>query len=331
MSDRKLDHIRLTNDAQSNSGLINNSFDYEPLLSAHRDLDISKDFLGKKIDAPLWISSMTGGTGEAAYINQNLSKVAGKHNIGLGLGSCRPLLTSNEFFEDFNLKANLNGAPFWANLGIAQIDELLTQSKVELVSGLCESLGVDGLIIHVNPLQEWFQPEGDRFLRSPIEIIEDFLNTSQIPVIVKEVGQGMGPRSLKRLMSLPIEAIEFAAFGGTNFSKLEMLRNEKISSVHECLANVGHNAMQMVEMSNKIILENESTIKCRNFIISGGIRDYLFGLELVQRSLGNCVFAMASPFLNYASKSEQELDQFVSEIIKGLKVASSFLHLKDRE
>ena len=73
-------------------------------------------------------------------------------------------------------------------------------------------------------MQEWFQPEGDILSMSPIDTIQRFMDQFSLPLIIKEVGQGMGPESLKRLLQLPLPAIEFAAFGGTNFARVELLR-----------------------------------------------------------------------------------------------------------
>lgn len=329
--DRKLEHIRLTDKSQTTNNEVDQRFYFEPLLSAHPSEGdkLEKEFLGKKIDYPIWISSMTGGTGEARHINQNLSRIAGEFKIGMGLGSCRMLLESDEYFKDFDLRDNLGDAPFWANLGIAQVEELLKEDKIKNVECLCQSLRVDGLIIHINPLQEWFQPEGDRFTRSPLETIKDFLDATDIPVVVKEVGQGMGPASLKALMSLPIKAIEFAAFGGTNFSQLEKLRNSSDLNLHSDLVYVGHTALEMVEITNKIIDELGPKVLCDSFIISGGIRSYLEGLHLVKKSKGNAVFGMASPFLKKANEGYDSLHQFTTEMTKGLVLADRFLTVKE--
>src|SRR5690606_18585640 len=118
---------------------------------------------------------------------------------------------------DFDWRQTIGSElPFYANLGIAQIEVLLEERAIERVHALVERLGADGLIIHVNPLQEWFQPEGDRLRVSPLETIQRFLEIAPYPVIVKEVGQGMGPASLRALLTLPLAAVEFGAFGGTN-------------------------------------------------------------------------------------------------------------------
>lgn len=108
--------------------------------------------------------------------------------------------------------------PFYANIGIAQLETLLKDNEAYKIDQLVDKLQADGIIIHVNPLQEWLQPEGDKITEAPIKTIQQFLEKTKQKVIVKEVGQGFGKESLRALVQLPIEAIEFAAHGGTNFS-----------------------------------------------------------------------------------------------------------------
>ena len=98
----------------------------------------------------------------------------------------------------------LGNQPFWANLGIAQIEDALQKKSINKIEDIVSKLDVDGLVIHINLLQEFYQQEGDRIKRPVIEILKDFLSNSTVPVIVKEVGQGMGPMSLLKLMSLNI-------------------------------------------------------------------------------------------------------------------------------
>ena len=169
---RKRDHIELAFQSQIEEGKLDHRFYYEPLLAAHPEKNSLPDFdfLGKKMRAPIWVSSMTGGTGFAGIINHNLARACKDFGMGMGLGSCRSLLFSDEHLKDFDVR-NLIGEdlPFYANLGIAQLEELIDDNKIELVNTLLQKLRADGLIIHVNPLQEWLQPEGDRFRRPPIE------------------------------------------------------------------------------------------------------------------------------------------------------------------
>ncbi len=329
LSDRKYAHIQLANDAQIEKDNLNQLFDYEPIFSAHPEsIDLSKEFLGKRVSAPLWISSMTGGTGEARIINQNLAKVAAEFGLGMALGSCRPLLESDRDFEDFNLRPILGkDLPFWANLGIAQLEELIEANELNRVRELITKLDADGLIIHVNPLQEWFQPEGDTYKKPALETIETVV-VAQIPVVVKEVGQGMGPRSIKKLLELPLKGLELASFGGTNFSKLEKLReNSKYSSKLHDLMFVGHTALEMVDQINLLQSELGDNCLCRDIIISGGISDTLYGHWLSEKCALNNVVGRAKGYLDHATDLE-ELRAFVSGQIETLKMAKAFLKLR---
>ena len=108
--------------------------------------------------------------------------------------------------------------------------------------------------------------------------------SSPYPVIVKEVGQGMGPESLTALLGLPLQAIEFAAFGGTNFARVELLRDENASqALFEPLSKIGEDAPTMVAMVNQIVAEEPPV--CKELIISGGIKNFLDGYYLIQKSI----------------------------------------------
>ena len=249
LSDRKHDHLHLTNKAQVDAALNDQRFNYEPLFSAHPDnCDLSIKFGPWKLKAPIWISSMTGGTKEAVRINENLARVAGEFGLGMGLGSCRPLLNSDNSLKEYQIKHLMGDFPLLANFGIAQIEEVLLRNRIDDLKKIIDKLEVDGMIVHVNPLQEWFQKEGDCFKRAPIDVIDELLKKIECPLIVKEVGQGFGPDSLLALMQRPLAAIEFGAFGGTNFSKLEVLRNHDQGM--DPLVNIGHSASEMVEIIN---------------------------------------------------------------------------------
>jgi len=289
---RKMDHIDLANRAQSKRIEVDDRFYYEPILAAHpsHQTDISLTFLGKKLNAPLWISSMTGGVGPARHINQNLARVASEFGLGMGLGSCRVLLEDKTYFNDFNLRPILGPElPLFANLGIAQIENLILKKELNKVEDMLSALDADGLIIHINPLQEWFQPEGDRLKISPLETLTKLCSQLKTKLIVKEVGQGMGPKSLKALLDLPIDAIELAAFGGTNFSKLEQMRaSDNEFTWMKSLAKVGHTAPEMIEMLNMLVTGHPE-YKKKQIIISGGIEDVLDGVYLREKLVFNSV------------------------------------------
>jgi isopentenyl-diphosphate delta-isomerase len=323
LAQRKGEHIELAARAQTSDKEVDSRFNYEPLFFTHPAFHETwpTTFLNSQLDFPLWISSMTGGTGHARTINQNLAKLCGEYKLGMGLGSCRSLLSGNERLEDFKVRSFMQDQPLYANLGLAQLEELVVQDKVDLVHEMVKNIEATGLIIHLNPLQEWFQPEGDRYKISPLLTLRKFLETTSYPVIIKEVGQGMGPRSLKALLELPIAGIEFGAFGGTNFSLLESLRSNGDEEKRP-LIQVGHTAHEMVEILNALPTRN------KEFIISGGIKNVLDGYELKMKMKAPAVIGMASAFLNPALESYEVLEKYFLNLKESLLTAKGILTLK---
>ncbi len=331
--ERKKDHIQLAFQSQVSGGEIDPRFYYEPLLAGHPqdNTDTSFSFLGKTFRAPLWVSSMTGGTALAHTINHNLARAAGEFGFGMGLGSCRGLLMSDEYLKDFDVRHLIgDDLPLYTNLGIAQLEQLLDNNQTDLILNLVKKLKADGLIIHVNPFQEWLQPEGDRFKYPPIETIKRVIDKlPDLKIIVKEVGQGMGRESLRQLMQLPIEAIDFAANGGTNFAKLELLRSDKAKhDIYQQLANVGHSAADMVNICNDLFVDLGEKRLCKQVIISGGIHHFLDGYYLINKINTTAIYGQASAFLKHARGSYEELQQYVQTQIDGLRLAQNFLTIR---
>ena len=179
-------------------------------------------------------------------------------------------MEDDTYFEDFNMREIIGeDLPLYANLGIAQIEELIESRQVIKISQLVERLHADGLIVHVNPMQEWFQPEGNRLKSPPIDTLKRLMDQFDHPLVVKEVGQGMGPESLRELLRLPLQAIEFGAFGGTNFAKVELLRNGiATQALYEPLSAIGESAEDMLDYVNEFVSAEEAS--CKELIISGG-------------------------------------------------------------
>lgn len=331
-SDRKRDHITLAFQSQIETGLLDKRFSYEPLLAAHPKQGSlpAFEFLGKQMRAPMWVSSMTGGTAMAHTINHNLARACREFGFGMGLGSCRSLLFDDANLADFAVRHLIgDDLPLYANLGVAQLEQLIDNKETYLVSVLLDKLKADGLIIHVNPLQEWLQPEGDRFQRPPLQTIQTILEQVDAPIIVKEVGQGFGYESLKALLQLPLVAVDFAANGGTNFSKIELLRSDKLrQKVYEQLAFVGHSAEEMVYLTNQIVEELGDDLRCKEIIISGGVKHFLDGYYLTQKCQLNSIYGQASGFLKHAQGSYDDLREYVESQVQGLELANAFLKVK---
>ncbi len=328
---RKQDHIDLSFQAQINSNALDPRFYYEPMLAGHpkSGLDIGLTFLRKRMEAPIWVSSMTGGAQYAHKINHNLARVVNEFGLGMGLGSCRNLLYDDKHLADFDVRELIGDRLLYANLGIAQIEHEIKNGGLHKIESLLQKLQVDGLIIHVNPLQEWIQPEGDFIQYPPIETIKRFIDKKpNISVIIKEVGQGFGPNSMEELLQLPIDAIDFGAAGGTNFAKLEMLRNDKEKqAIIEPLARLGHTAEEMLSFVHAALAKNNNKGKL-GLIISGGIKNYLDGYYFVNKSSLPAIYGQASTFLKHAKGEYATLRDFVSSQTEGYQLAHSLLSIK---
>ena len=331
MTKRKKEHLELAMQSQTNLLMNDTRFDYEPLLSAHPDDTLkSFDFAGKKMNVPIWISSMTGGSEYSGTINRNLARACNEFGMGMGLGSCRVLLEDGEYFDHFDLREIIGDSyPFYANLGISQIEKMVLNDETDRITELVQKLKADGLIIHVNPLQEWLQPEGDKIAVPPIETIRSFLSKTNLKIIVKEVGQGFGPQSIKELLKLPVEAIELAAYGGTNFAKVELQRSNILrQKLLEPLSLVGNNAYQMIDEINKFTETQKSELYCKSIIISGGLKSFLDGYYLIKKCNLKSVYGQASAFLEYAREDYDRLKEFIQLQIEGLKLAAAYLKIR---
>ncbi len=330
---RKTDHIELAFRSQLSEN--DDRFYYEPLLGGDiRNVELPQlSIAGKMLKAPIWVSSMTGGADRAKLINQNLAKAVARYGLGMGLGSCRPVLEQKETASDFAVRKYLGDQPLFANLGIAQLEELIAQNQLSRVTEMVKQLEADGLIIHVNPLQEWFQPEGDRYFHPPIETIKKVMDELNLPIMVKEVGQGMGPKSLQALLELTLEALDFGAFGGTNFSLLENLRREDVRKESwETATKLGHTAD---EMSQWIIEGDVPNYRVKTILVSGGVKGFLDGFyhteklhkQLNHNSIG-VGYAQAASFLKYALLGEEELFEYIESQLDGLRMAHTYLTVK---
>ncbi len=331
-SQRKKDHLELALKSRIGQDMIDDRFYYEPIMQGHpsSELLLRKTFLGKVLRTPIWVSSMTGGTLMAKTINHNLARACKDFGMGMGLGSCRSLLYSDDHLPDFNVRDMIgDDLPLYGNLGIAQIEKLIETHDFNRIDTLIKKLQLDGLILHINPLQEWFQPEGDQILKPPIDTIMRLLDVARYPVIVKEVGQGMGKESLAALLRLPLAAVDFAASGGTNFALLELLRSKDLWREElQSLTRVGHSAFEMVAITNQLIEELAGDIHCKEVIISGGIDNFLDGYYLMNKIKTSAIYGQASAFLKHAMESYDQLHKFVETQVEGLSMAQTYLRVK---
>jgi len=329
LSNRKTDHIDLALDSQVNQADVR--FNYEPMHA----FDLTKkldpiEFSGLKMQAPWWVSSMTGGAVKAGRINELLAKACAKYGLGMGLGSCRPVLENSEYADDFLVRKWIGNQPLFANLGIAQIEEISENNSWDKLKDMVSRLEANGLIIHINPLQEWMQPEGDDIRFNPVDTVKRTIDALDCPIIVKEVGQGFGPDSLKELLKLPLAALDYGSLGGTNFSKLEFTRGGSNQMPgYEEVTRLGHSANEMTSMVNELVAELGANVYCQNIIVSGGIKNFLDGYYHVNKVHMPAIYAQASPFLKYTLAGEKALHKFIESQLAGYQMANRTLKIKE--
>jgi len=320
-------------EAQLPRDRLDDRFFYDPILHSHPDGLLEPiQFLGKQLKLPLWVSSMTGGTAMAAKINHNLARACQEFGMGMGLGSCRSLIDNDDRISDFDVRSTVgDNLPLFGNLGIAQVETLIRENKHRAFDDLVNKLRLDGLIVHVNPLQEALQPEGDHIVNPPIDTLSRLIDVTSCKLIVKEVGQGFGYDSLKALFKLPLAAIDFGASGGTNFALLEIMRSqeEDLAKHLAPLARVGHSADQMVQYSNQISDELGDQRLCQEVIISGGVGNFLDGYYYMRRLKLRSIYGQASAFLKYAMQDYGTLRRYVKAQSKGLALAKAYLRIKE--
>jgi isopentenyl-diphosphate delta-isomerase len=188
-------------------------------------INFAKKFFGKNVSYPLLISCMTGGTAEGENINLQLAEVAAELNIPLGLGSLRFALETNDYDEHFKLiRKAAKEVPILGNIGGAQIIKM--KSFKSLVT-LLEKVEADVLVVHLNPLQEFLQKNGDPNFYGIKKSLEKLVKYSPMPIIVKEVGSGISKKSAQVLLDLGVVGIDVAGAGGTSWAGVELLRNKQ--------------------------------------------------------------------------------------------------------
>ena len=224
-ADRKNAHLDLARgeDAQTRHG---NGFDrimlcHNALPECDADaIDLTVSFLGYRLKMPLMIGAMTGGTDRADQINLTLAEAAQKAGVALAVGSQRASIESKR--DQSQLRTIAPDIPIIANLGGVQ---LARPNGLDLAKQAVDMLAADAIAIHLNPLQEAAQPEGDRNWHGVEEAISQLVNSLDCPVVIKEVGAGITADVAKRLDALGARYIDVAGLGGTNWTRIETLRH----------------------------------------------------------------------------------------------------------
>jgi len=312
---RKADHIRINLEEEVHSGLTTGLQKYQFVHQALpeldlADVDLSLTSFGKTLRAPILISSMTGGTSQAQEINRTLATAAQETGIAMGLGSQRAAIEQPALAATFQVRQAAPDILLFANLGAVQLNYGYGIEQCQMVVDMIEA---DGLILHLNALQEAVQPEGDTNFSGLLQKIETVCRSLSVPVIAKEVGWGISKRAARQLAEVGVTAIDVAGAGGTSWTQVEMHRakNESEARLAAAFVNWG------IPTAQSILNVKESAPAVAIFA-SGGLRD---GLDIAKCiALGATLGGMASPFLKAAVRSIEDTIQAINEIHRQIQV-----------
>jgi isopentenyl-diphosphate delta-isomerase len=254
---------------------------------------------------------MTGGTEDAETINQNLALAAQIHGLGMGVGSQRAALEEPDLSHTYQVRDVAPDILLLANLGAVQLNY---GYGVEHCQRAVEMIEADGLILHLNPLQEALQPEGNTDFSGLLAKIEAVCRRLSVPVIIKEVGWGISEEVARRLADCGVAAIDVAGAGGTSWSEVEMHRadSETLRRIAAAFADWGIPTAESIQMARR-------GAPGVTLIASGGIRT---GVEAAKAiALGADAVALATPFLQPATVSPEAVGEKIGEILEELRTA----------
>ncbi|HKX82555.1 MAG TPA: type 2 isopentenyl-diphosphate Delta-isomerase [Nitrososphaera sp.] len=276
------------------------------------EIDTTTEFLGHRFAAPFIIDSMTGGTDEATVINGRLGEVAEKYGFGMGLGSQRAGLKSEELAATYSVaRKNAPNAFLIANIGGAQLAKGLT---VDEARSMVKMIRANALVVHLNPLQELVQPEGEPKYKGVLDRISELAKIIDVPVIVKEVGAGISHEVAVKLEMAGVAAINVAGLGGTSWAGVEKLRAD--AGKDRAKSRLGEMFWDWGIPTAASIIEVRQAVKLP-LIASGGLRNGLEGAKCIV--LGARMAAMAIPFLRAAAESRESAFAFAESLLAELK------------
>jgi isopentenyl-diphosphate delta-isomerase len=275
------------------------------------DVDVATTFLGHALRAPLMISSMTGGTARAAEINRRLARGAEAAGIAMALGSGRAMLEDATLRATFDVRSVAPKLVLFANLGAVQLNYGV---RVDDARRLVDELRASGLYLHLNPLQEALQRDGDTNFRSLAPKIAALCASLSVPVIAKSVGSGIAPSTAARLIECGVAAIDVAGAGGTSWALVEGRRSG--DAVRERIAEAFGDWGYATPRATAAL---HAALPKVPLVASGGIRN---GVQVAKAlALGADLAGLALPFLRAADESDAAVAQLIDELITALRIA----------
>ena len=278
-----------------------------------RHIDLSTQFLGASLQAPILIGAMTGGAELSGTINKNLAAAAQRLGLGMMLGSQRIMLDSalgEQAAASFTVRDVAPDVLLFGNIGLSQ----LTTAAVSDISNALKRVEADVLAVHTNPLQEAVQRNGDNDFTGSMDRLREVADALEYPVLLKEVGHGIGASAVAELMGPsgepPVAAIDVAGAGGTSWSRVEQLvRYGELR--YPDLADWGIPTAQA-------IVEVREVLPTIPLVASGGIRTGMDAAKAL--ALGADVVAVARPLLAAAIESADAVIEWLQRFIDELRI-----------
>jgi isopentenyl-diphosphate delta-isomerase len=304
---RKSDHIRINLEQDVRSGLTNGLERYHFVHEALPELDLdtvntSLTLFGKKLAAPILISSMTGGTEQAEAINQRLAEAAQEYHVAMGVGSQRAALEDSQQIHTYSVTRKV--APnilLFANLGAVQLNSGIDLNGCRRA---VDMLQADALFLHLNPIQEAVQAGGDTNFAGLAKKIAGICKNLEVPVIVKEVGWGISERTTRILAECGVTAIDVAGAGGTSWSQVELHRAPD-DFTRQLAATFAEWGIPTADS----ILNVRKAAPGMIIFASGGLKD---GLDIAKSiALGATLGGLASQFLKAAVISTEKVTELM--------------------
>ncbi|PTL82718.1 type 2 isopentenyl-diphosphate Delta-isomerase [Vitiosangium sp. GDMCC 1.1324] len=278
---------------------------------AVEEVDLSTEFLGKKIRYPLLITGMTGGTERAGVVNRDLALLAERHGLAFGVGSQRAMAENPKAAESYAVRHVAPTVPLLGNIGLYQAIEL----GVDGVRRLADAIGADGMALHLNAGQELTQPEGDRDFRGGYNVVEGLVRAFGSRLLVKETGCGIGPEVARRLVDLGVRNVDVSGLGGTSWVRVEQLRATGVQ------AQVGAEFSSWgIPTAAAIASVRRAVGPEPRLVASGGLRTGLDAAKVL--ALGADLAGMALPLFRAQQAGGLEgAEQALAIILSGLRQA----------
>jgi len=309
IEDKKLDQIRICLEKDIKSKVSNGFDEYRFIHNAlpeinKNEIDLSIRFLGKKLDSPLMISSISGGNDLAEKINKNLAEATQELNIAMCVGSQRIMIEHPETTNTFKVRDIAPDILLCANLGAVQLNNGFDIERCHII---VDTINADALVLHLNPLQEAIQIGGNTNYHGLLEKIKDVVDNLHVPVIIKEVGSGMSYEVAKKLHEIGVRIIDISGLGGTSWAAVESYRN----NIGKSFRDWGIPTAESVRLV--------SYVKGMKIIAGGGIRS---GIDIAKAlALGADLASIAGPLLRPALIGSDEVKKKLKHYIEELQIA----------